>query len=106
MVILEGQQDDSFWMQSSTNMDIIKMVECPVWIIPKGAIYQPFSEIVYATDYKAEDIINLKKLISLFPHLMPNITALHITDSVDFEERVKKEVLWKCFSQKHRTNNL
>ncbi len=90
MVILEGQQNDSFWMQTSSNMDVIKTVECPVWIIPKGAIYRPFSEIVYATDYKEEDVTNLKKLINLFTHLMPNITALHITDSVDFEDQVKK----------------
>ncbi len=90
MVILEGQQDDSFWVQTSSNIDVIKTVECPVWIIPKGAFYRPFSEIVYATDYKEEDVENLKKLIGLFPHVMPNITALHITDSVDFEDRVKK----------------
>ncbi len=90
MVILEGQQDESFWMQTTSNIDIIEMLECPVWIIPKGAIYRPFSEIVYATDYNEEDIVNLEKLISLFPHLTPNIMALHITDSVDFEERIKK----------------
>jgi hypothetical protein len=90
MVILEGQENDGFWMQTSSNMDIIKSVECPVFIIPKGATYQPFSEIVYATDYKAEDITNLKKLIGFFPHLKPTITALHITDSVDFEDQVKK----------------
>ncbi len=90
MVILEGQQNESFWMQTSTNMDVINTVECPIWIIPNGAIYRPFSEIVYATDYKEEDVTNLKKLISLFPHLMPNITALHITDNVDFEDKVKK----------------
>ena len=91
MVLLESRQNDSFWMQTSTNLEVIKILECPVWIIPKKAIYRPFSEIVYATDYNEEDIVNLKELISLFPHLTPNITALHITDSVDFEERVKKE---------------
>lgn len=90
MVILEGQEDDGFWMQTSSNMDVVRTVPCPVWIIPKGAIYRPFFEIVYATDYKEEDVINLKKLIDFFPQLMPNITALHITDSVDFEDQVKK----------------
>jgi len=90
MVVLEGRKDDSFWMQASSNMDVIKKVICPVWIIPKDAVYKPFTEIVYATDYKKEDISSLKKLINTFPHYSPNITALHITDSAAFEERVKK----------------
>lgn len=90
MVVMEGQHEDSFWMQTSSNMDVIKQVKCPVWIIPKGAVYKPFTDIVYATDYKKEDISRLKKLINTFPHYTPNITALHITDSVAFEDEVKK----------------
>lgn len=91
MLVLEGQEDDGFWLQTSSNMDIIEKVNCPVWIIPKGAIFKPFTNIIYATDYNEEDITSLKKLIKTFPHYSPNITALHITDSTDFEERVKKE---------------
>jgi nucleotide-binding universal stress UspA family protein len=90
MVVMEGQQDESFWTQTTTNMDVIQKVKCPVWIIPKDAIYTPFIEIVYATDYKKEDIANLKKLIGLFPDTFPGITALHITDNIEFEEEVKK----------------
>jgi nucleotide-binding universal stress UspA family protein len=32
----------------------------------------------------------LKKLIGLFPDTFPGITALHITDNIEFEEEVKK----------------
>lgn len=91
MLVLEGQQDNGFWMQSSSNMDVIEKVDCPVWIIPKGESYKPFTHIVYATDYNREDTANLKKLINTFPHYSPYITALHITDSIDFEERIKKD---------------
>ncbi len=90
MVVMEGKKDEGFWSQSSSNMDVVEKVNCPVWIIPKEAVYQPFKQIVYATDFKKEDITNIKNLIRLFPVYMPNIVALHITDSVDFEERVKK----------------
>ena len=90
MLVLEGQKDNGFWLQSSSNMDVIEKVDCPVWIIPKGAGYKPFTHIIYATDYNREDIANLKKLINTFPHYSPYITALHITDSIDFEERIKK----------------
>jgi len=90
MVVIEGQKDHGFWLQTSSNMDIVEKVNCPVWIIPKGAVYKPFNEIIYATDYKKEDITSLKKLINTFPNYSPNIVALHITDSNDFEERIKK----------------
>ncbi|HYQ56959.1 MAG TPA: hypothetical protein VEP89_06375 [Draconibacterium sp.] len=90
MVVLHGEKDSGFWFQSSGNMDVIEKVNCPVWVIPEGAEYKPYTEIVYATDYNREDVKSLKRLIATFPHYSPNITAFHVTDSVDFEERVKK----------------
>ncbi|MFO7656648.1 MAG: universal stress protein [Bacteroidales bacterium] len=90
MVVLEGRKNDSIWTQTESNLEIIRSVDCPVWIIPNAWVYVPFTEIVYATDYKEEDIYGLKKLIALTHQFSPVITALHITDSVDFEEKVKK----------------
>mgnify|MGYP001013408839 CR=1 FL=1 len=90
MVIMEEEEQKSFWSQTSSNDDIINHVSCPVWVIPFNADYKPFREIVYATDYKEEDIETLKNLIGLTYRFSPVITALHITDSVDFEEKVKK----------------
>lgn len=90
MVILEGQKNEDFSFQTSENMEIIENVECPVFIIPYSSVYKPFTEIIYATDYKEEDVSNLRKLIGLTQLFSPNITALHITDSIDFEEDVKK----------------
>jgi nucleotide-binding universal stress UspA family protein len=107
MIVLEGQKDESFWMQSANNMEIIADVDCPVWIIPKACVYKPFTEIVYATDYKEEDIIGLKRLIALTQNFSPVINVLHITDSVDFEEKVKKagflEILQEQVSYKKIT---
>jgi nucleotide-binding universal stress UspA family protein len=107
MVVLEGQKDESFWAQTPNNMEIIESVDCPVWIIPDGLLYEPFTEIVYATDYKEEDIIGLKRLTALTQHFSPFINALHITDSIDFEEKVKKagflEILQEQVSYKQLT---
>jgi nucleotide-binding universal stress UspA family protein len=89
MVIIGGQKNESFWLQTSLNMEIIENVECPVWIIPNACDYDPFTKIIYATDYKEEDITGLKKLVDLTIHFTPSIIALHITDSIDFEEKVK-----------------
>ncbi|MFP4025486.1 MAG: universal stress protein [Thiohalospira sp.] len=91
MVIIESKLSVSFWAQSSTNKDIIYDINCPVWVIPKEAEYVPSSKIVYATNYKEEDISTMKKLLKLVQTFNPEIVALHITDTIDFEEKVKKE---------------
>ncbi|MDA3854019.1 MAG: universal stress protein [Bacteroidales bacterium] len=104
MVFLEGGINESFWNQTRSNMAIIEDAKCPVWIVPNACVYKPFNEIIYATDYNEEDVSSLKKLISTTQHYSPNITALHITDSIDFDEKVKKagfiEVLQESTSYK------
>ena len=90
MVVLEGQKNETFFTPNSSNLEIISSVDCPVWIVPNEVKYHPFTEILYATDYKEEDIAGLKRLIALTHPFSPNITVLHITDSIDFEEKVKK----------------
>jgi nucleotide-binding universal stress UspA family protein len=90
MVILEGQEDKSFWSQPDINSKIINYAECPVWIIPCEADYRLFRKIVFVTDYKEADVAVLKNLVSFTFRLSPSIIALHITESVDFEEKIKK----------------
>lgn len=90
MVVLEGLKNESFWTHSPDNMEVIENVDCPVLIIPHSWHYKPFTEIVYATDYREEDVAGLKRLVALTQHSSPMINVLHITDSVDFEEKVKK----------------
>jgi len=90
MVILEEEKVESFWTHSLDNLNIIENLDCPVWIVPPSWYFKPFAEIIYATDYKEEDITGLKRLIELVRSFSPGINALHITNSVDFEEKVKK----------------
>lgn len=72
------------------NMDIIKSIDCPVWVIPEGIKYKPIKRIIYATDYGEEDIHTLKMLVKIAEKSEAGITALHIHEDLDFEERVKK----------------
>jgi nucleotide-binding universal stress UspA family protein len=90
MVLMEGSESDGFWTQNSTDMDIIRNIKCPAWVIPPKITYDPFKEILYATDYHEEDLLTLRKLIALTHRFSPNITALHITENYDFEVRIKK----------------
>lgn len=90
MLVTESLKDKSFWTQSTDSIDIINNANCPVWVIPHGSEYIPFTKIVYATDYREEDIPTMKNLITLTYWFSPEITALHIGDNADFDERVKK----------------
>jgi len=90
MVALEEKHEKDFWSPNSTNLEIIRQLDCPVWIIPHGSIYMPFNTIVYATDYKEQDQPTMNSLIRLMSQFSPDITALHITDSYDFDELTKK----------------
>ena len=100
MMIIEDQNDEGFWTQTPSNNDMIRNVNCPVWIIPNKASFKPFSKIIYASDYNAEDIFNLKRIIALLGSFSPGIIALHVSDSFDFEERVKKTGFNKMLQEK------
>jgi nucleotide-binding universal stress UspA family protein len=90
MVILEEYEEKTFWATSSIEMSVINNANCPVWVIPPKATYTTYKEIIYATDYHEEDLVTLKNLVKLTRNLSPAITALHITDNNDFDERIKQ----------------
>ena len=87
MVVIEGNDDSGFFTSEYSGTDVISKVNCPGWVIPSGMTYTPFKNIIYATDYQDADIATLKRLIALTKKISPKITALHITDSEDFEEK-------------------
>jgi len=88
-VMLSGSKEHSLFSDKASNVDIIRKVKCPVWIVPDGITYKPFSEILYATDYHKEDIPNMKILARFASKFFANITAVHISADADFEEKVK-----------------
>jgi nucleotide-binding universal stress UspA family protein len=90
MVILEEDEGKTFWARSSTEMSVVNNASCPVWVIPHKSKYVPFKEIIYANDYQREDLHTLQKLVEMTRGLSPSITALHVTDNNDFDERVKE----------------
>lgn len=91
MVMIQGQPEEGVWGQTSTNMEIIRNVACPIWILPPDAVYRPLKHIIYATDYQEEDVPTLKKLVSLTEPFSPRITALHVVNDRDFESKVREE---------------
>ena len=90
-VMLSSLKGDSIFPDDSSNVDIIRNVRCPVWIVPEGITYKPFSEILYATDYHEEDVHKIKQLAGFASQFAASITAVHITGDACFSEKVKGE---------------
>ncbi len=91
MVVLEGRDKTGAWTFDASNSDIIQKINCPGWMIPYRSGYDPYHKIVYATDYNETDVNTLKNLVNLTGRFSPEITALHISDSIDFEEKTKEK---------------
>ena len=90
MIIMEEDEEKGFWKTSSNEMGVVSNASCPVWVIPHKMKYATYSEIIYANDYHEEDLVTLSKLVELTRDLSPSITALHITDNDDFDERIRQ----------------
>ena len=91
MVMLQGSSEQELWLQKPVIMDVVRNVLCPVFIIEPDTKYQPFKKIVYATDYKEEDVSTLKRLTRLTKPFSPEILTLHITDDEQFRKKLLKE---------------
>lgn len=92
IVLLINNEENDFIDKIIGNMNqvIAEEVDIPVLIVPETLKFKPYKKILYATDYTREDIEFLGKLVKLFCPFNPLITALHITDDMDFEERIKQ----------------
>jgi nucleotide-binding universal stress UspA family protein len=90
LLVLESTDKHSSWSENLITNEIIRSVECPVWIVPREAEYCTPAEIVYATDYKSQDISTLIRLVDMLGRFSPTITALHITDDAGFESKIKE----------------
>jgi nucleotide-binding universal stress UspA family protein len=91
MLVLESTDKHSSWSENLVTNEIIRRVECPVWIVPRELNYRTPAEIVYATDYKSQDIDTLVRLVGMLGKFSPTITALHITDDAGFESKIKEK---------------
>lgn len=100
IVLLQNHTEEDFWLRESVNMDVVRNVPCPVFIVPPDAKYQPLEKIIYATDYNKEDIATLKSIIKLLKSFDPEILALHISNDNEFKENLKSEGFASMLNEK------
>jgi len=104
-VVVTASPNNDFLI-NDRNMDIIKHVNSPVWIIPEGAEYKRMKSIVYATDYNEEDVETMRRITGFAEKTTAKITALHVNDNLDFEEKVKNKGFTDILIEKVGYRNL
>lgn len=100
MLTGEDQSNRLAWFLSETITPVIHASSVPVIIVPRRYPYRPVKKILYATDYNEEDIQSLRSLAVLARAFDAAITAVHITSSESFRERIEKEGFSKLVSDK------
>lgn len=88
-LVLENNSNTEDMLIGETNMEFIRNISLPIWVLPNNVMYKAFKHIVYATNYNKSDISTLKNLSAFAKKFNADITALHVTDNLDFEEKVK-----------------
>jgi nucleotide-binding universal stress UspA family protein len=87
--VIAATDKENDFLINDRNMDLIRNVDCPVWVVPEGKKYRPLRSIIYATDYNEEDIKTMQRLTELAKIHSATITALHVNENFDFDARVK-----------------
>ncbi|HLT71694.1 MAG TPA: universal stress protein [Cyclobacteriaceae bacterium] len=67
-------------LYGSHTTDVMERVSCPVLAIPEDAVFSPYRQIVYATDYQSSDIQALSKLSQLAEVFGAAIDVVHISE--------------------------
>jgi len=84
----------------SVSSAVAQKAHCPVLLVPKGAKFKDYQEILYASNYQSADKLLLKR-ISHFASLFPsNIHLVHVNEfknkgSVEFQELVLESLFRK-----------
>jgi nucleotide-binding universal stress UspA family protein len=88
LILINESQEPEQGFLINTYLNILEKTGCPILKIPEEKDFSTISKILYATDYKEEDLSTLAKLADIAVPFKAEITTLHITDSVDLEEKM------------------
>ena len=89
MLMINESEEPEMGFLINTYLQIVEKTECPILKVNGDFDFSKLQKVLYATDYKEEDVPVLKKLSEMLAPFKAEITALHITDNLDLEEKLK-----------------
>lgn len=93
MLVLPAWEEEGFVERLLGNDDFKTLIRTtnPALIIPEKAEYKTPEHLLYATDYKYEDVAGLKQLTQIAEIFGAHITALHVTEDMELKARFETE---------------
>ncbi|MEX0981107.1 MAG: universal stress protein [Bacteroidales bacterium] len=89
MILVNESQEPEQGFIINTYLNTLEKISCPILKVPEKKNFTNLGKILYATDYKEEDLTTLSKLADIAAPFQAEITTLHVTDSVDLEDKIK-----------------
>ncbi len=97
---VSSNQDLATRFTHNTISAILSESTCPIMVLPSNCTYKPILKVVFATDFKEEELNMLKKFLSLFINFNPTITVLHVTNkSIDFKTKLLMAGMFNTLSE-------
>ncbi|MEO9485222.1 MAG: universal stress protein [Ekhidna sp.] len=101
-----GRSDISqFFLGTHTN-HIIGKISAPIMVIPFGCSFKKIEKVVYASNYKVEDIPALNSLIALTQTFDPYLTVLHVNKTQSKKDEEIRLLLQDVYQDKLKNQKI
>ncbi|QGY42306.1 hypothetical protein GM418_01125 [Maribellus comscasis] len=85
---------------------ILDIMKLPVWCFPVGTEFRQIKTIVYASDYKKQDIDTIKALSAFATHFKAKINILHVFKGEKFKQQLIDSGLKELIGKKIAYQNI
>lgn len=82
LVIMGTRGATTFWEQlfGTNTAGMLQNAPCPVLVIPEGAIFKPYTQLLLATDLRGDDVWVGKEVIDLLAPMNPDLHLIHVSE--------------------------
>jgi nucleotide-binding universal stress UspA family protein len=73
----------------SNTTEVIRSSKLPVLIVPENAVYKNFEKIIYAIDYKEDNLKMIREMLNIISLFNVKVQSLHIARKNTLEEEIR-----------------
>ncbi len=83
----------------SVSSNCAQRAHCPVLLVPKGTTFQPFREILYASNYESADEELINELVAFNDYFKATVHFVHVRGDNSNFEKTKEEIFEELFEK-------
>lgn len=93
------------WL-GTNSQKVMKSAPCPVWIVPEKASLTYPSEILYAADFKADELIATQTILKITNGLKAKCEVVHIHDNLELNVGHQIEAMLDFLTDEFKNENV